>query len=57
MRKIYIDEQELYKLYLTENKSREEVAIIFGCSISVISNAIKKYKIKKPQKLIEELKK
>jgi hypothetical protein len=50
--KIYhINKDELYKLYITENRSRDEIAKIYGCCRWVITNELKKYNIKKPQEL------
>lgn len=49
MKKIYenISKNELYDLYIIQNKSLKELVIIFNMSISSINRALKKYNIHK----------
>lgn len=42
--------EELYKLYIIQNKSRYELTIIFNVSVSTVKRWLKKYKIKKSPK-------
>ena len=45
--KINIDKDELYKIYITENRTKVDTAKYFNCSTSRIDGALSEYKIKK----------
>lgn len=42
-----IEKSELEKLYLIENKTRKEIASLYGCSEVLIKNRLKEFQIKK----------
>ena len=49
--RVKISKEELYKLYIVENKTRSEVAKYFRCGVDVISDRAKKFNILKyPQR-------
>lgn len=52
MRKIFIDKEELFNMFIIENMSRKEVADYFNCSDPLIKKKCKEYGIKKPRDLI-----
>ncbi len=47
VKKLDIDESTLRRLYIKEGKSMPEVAKIFDCSVSVISQRVKQFGLKK----------
>jgi predicted DNA-binding protein YlxM (UPF0122 family) len=47
--KFLIKKDELFNLYITNDKTINEVSKYYGCSISVINDNIKKYNILKPK--------
>ena len=44
---IRVDKETLYSLYIVQNKTREEIAADFNCSVSCIKKFLKQYKITK----------
>jgi 5-methylcytosine-specific restriction endonuclease McrA len=46
-----ITKEQLYELYIVENKTRRECAEFFGCSDPLIKQKIRKYGIQKPKHL------
>lgn len=49
--KFSITKEQLYQLYIVENKSRKECAEFFGCSDPLIKQKIKKFNLQKPKHL------
>ena len=49
--KFNISQEQLYQLYIIENKSRKECAEFFGCSDPLIKQKIRKYGLQKPKYL------
>lgn len=49
--KFNITQEQLYQLYIVENKSRKECADFFGCSDPLIKQKIRKYGLQKPKHL------
>lgn len=49
---ILVDKDSLYSLYIVENKTREEIAAIYNCSLTTVKRKLSKYGIKKDQNLI-----
>lgn len=49
--KYNITKEQLYQLYIVENKSRKECAKFFGCSDPLIKQKIKKFSLQKPKHL------
>lgn len=47
--KITINKDDLYRLFIIENKTRKELAFMYNCSDSNIKKWLRKYKISKPQ--------
>jgi len=47
LNKYHISKDELYNLYIIQNKTQKEISDIFGCSDGVICRRLKKYNIKK----------
>lgn len=45
--RILCDEEELYRLFITENKSYKELASLFNVSLTTIKKYLKQYNIKK----------
>lgn len=45
-----LNKDNLYKMYISENKSRKECSVIFGCSESLIMKRLSIYGIKKDRK-------
>ena len=50
-----LNKEQLYKLYILENKSRDEVCSILSISSTTFKRYAKKYNIKKPKKLIVQV--
>lgn len=50
--KIIISKEQLYNVYIIQNKSIKETASYFGCSIPPIRRLLKEYNIKKSVKLM-----
>lgn len=48
MKKINLDYDEVYKLYITQNLRKKELCKIFKCSMSVIDRFLNENKIQKP---------
>ena len=46
-KEIGFTKEELYRLFITQNKTREECAAILGCTKSFISTCCKNWKINK----------
>ena len=46
--KYNINYDDLYRLFITDNKTIEEIAEIYGCCINTINKNLRDYKIKKP---------
>lgn len=55
MKKVIIDKNELYKLYIEENKSILDVSKILGISRKVVLNRLKEYNFKKDKDSIVKL--
>lgn len=53
----HIDKNQLYHLFITENRSRKWIAEYFGCSDALIKQKCAEYHIKKSKKLESENKK
>ena len=47
MKKIKIDKNSLYDLYIIENKTVYEIAEILNCGIATVNRLLKKFEIKK----------
>lgn len=45
--KYKIDENDLFRLYITENKTIKEISLIFQCSVDTINDNLRKFKIYK----------
>lgn len=43
--KFAMPKEELFQLYITENKTQREIALIYNCSRATISNLLHKYQI------------
>lgn len=56
--RFHIDRDELYNLYIIQNKTRKEVADYFGCSVALIQKRCGEYGIKKePKKAVKNTQK
>lgn len=49
--KFQITKEELYKLFIIENKTREELAKYYNCSLGNIKKKLSEFNISKPSKL------